>query len=234
MLFIDTEPDQPHWGWSWMDRWMAARPWENRNLDHLKEGPQNIPGLKSLETRTKGVKLDDATMKSPRPLPLASGHSPRVQKSDDISSRSRRRNGMVESVPCPLPSPPSANQIPMVNSDPQLKSPSPGTPEVMQALNDSTPLPPVASQSPAVQEHLEVVPPSPTNYSSRQAQSLSALPVTSEAQVASSNGAASDHDPSCNGLSGSEHGTDEYYEGKRILEGFAPGNQTLGFLSDVH
>ncbi|CAM6024325.1 unnamed protein product [Sphagnum balticum] len=55
MLFIDTEPDQPHWGWSWMDRWMAARPWENRSLDQLKDGSQAIPSLKSLETRTKHV-----------------------------------------------------------------------------------------------------------------------------------------------------------------------------------
>lgn len=27
-LFMD--PNNPHWGWSWMERWMAARPWENR------------------------------------------------------------------------------------------------------------------------------------------------------------------------------------------------------------
>ncbi|KAL3680016.1 hypothetical protein R1sor_022972 [Riccia sorocarpa] len=29
-LYIDCEPDQPHWGWSWLERWMSARPWETR------------------------------------------------------------------------------------------------------------------------------------------------------------------------------------------------------------
>ncbi|CAK9873451.1 unnamed protein product [Sphagnum jensenii] len=31
---LDIESDNaPHWGWSWLERWMAARPWENRMLD---------------------------------------------------------------------------------------------------------------------------------------------------------------------------------------------------------
>lgn len=25
------DPNNPHWGWSWLERWMAARPWESRN-----------------------------------------------------------------------------------------------------------------------------------------------------------------------------------------------------------
>ncbi|XP_024372553.1 protein IQ-DOMAIN 2 isoform X2 [Physcomitrium patens] len=33
-LFINCEPDKPHWGWSWLERWMAARPWENRIFDN--------------------------------------------------------------------------------------------------------------------------------------------------------------------------------------------------------
>ncbi|CAA7392834.1 unnamed protein product [Spirodela intermedia] len=27
-----TEPGNPQWGWSWVERWMAARPWEGRTL----------------------------------------------------------------------------------------------------------------------------------------------------------------------------------------------------------
>lgn len=26
------DPTNPSWGWSWLERWMAARPWENRSL----------------------------------------------------------------------------------------------------------------------------------------------------------------------------------------------------------
>uniref|UniRef100_A0A1D1XKW7 Protein IQ-DOMAIN 1 n=1 Tax=Anthurium amnicola TaxID=1678845 RepID=A0A1D1XKW7_9ARAE len=32
------EPDKNHWGWNWLERWMAVRPWENRFLDlNLKD-----------------------------------------------------------------------------------------------------------------------------------------------------------------------------------------------------
>lgn len=32
-LFIDCEPDKPNSGWNWLERWMAAKPWENRVFD---------------------------------------------------------------------------------------------------------------------------------------------------------------------------------------------------------
>ncbi|MQM08392.1 hypothetical protein Taro_041247, partial [Colocasia esculenta] len=33
------EPDKNNWGWNWLERWMAVRPWENRFLDiNLKDG----------------------------------------------------------------------------------------------------------------------------------------------------------------------------------------------------
>ncbi|XP_042455930.1 protein IQ-DOMAIN 5-like isoform X1 [Zingiber officinale] len=33
------EPDKNNWGWHWLERWMAVRPWENRFLDiNLKDG----------------------------------------------------------------------------------------------------------------------------------------------------------------------------------------------------
>ncbi|KAI7753018.1 hypothetical protein M8C21_016773 [Ambrosia artemisiifolia] len=28
--FLDS--NNPHWGWSWLERWMAARPWENESI----------------------------------------------------------------------------------------------------------------------------------------------------------------------------------------------------------
>jgi hypothetical protein len=27
-----TDPSNPTWGWSWLERWMAARPWESRSI----------------------------------------------------------------------------------------------------------------------------------------------------------------------------------------------------------
>ncbi|CAI9778304.1 unnamed protein product [Fraxinus pennsylvanica] len=33
------EPDKSNWGWNWLERWMAVRPWENRFLDiNLNDG----------------------------------------------------------------------------------------------------------------------------------------------------------------------------------------------------
>ncbi|ONK65130.1 uncharacterized protein A4U43_C07F33990 [Asparagus officinalis] len=33
------EPDKNNWGWNWLERWMAVRPWENRFLDtNAKDG----------------------------------------------------------------------------------------------------------------------------------------------------------------------------------------------------
>ncbi|KAI5066896.1 hypothetical protein GOP47_0017424 [Adiantum capillus-veneris] len=34
-MVIDCEPDKNHWGWTWLDRWMAARPWESPYFDEL-------------------------------------------------------------------------------------------------------------------------------------------------------------------------------------------------------
>ncbi|XP_024528938.1 protein IQ-DOMAIN 1 isoform X2 [Selaginella moellendorffii] len=31
-MYIGSEPEKNHWGWSWLERWMAAKPWENRIL----------------------------------------------------------------------------------------------------------------------------------------------------------------------------------------------------------
>ncbi|KAI5054376.1 hypothetical protein GOP47_0001057 [Adiantum capillus-veneris] len=37
-MVIDGEPDKNHWGWTWLDRWMAARPWEIPIFDELMNG----------------------------------------------------------------------------------------------------------------------------------------------------------------------------------------------------
>lgn len=36
VYFDHDTPDNQHWGWSWLERWMAARPWENRMADSHK------------------------------------------------------------------------------------------------------------------------------------------------------------------------------------------------------
>ncbi|GER25384.1 IQ domain-containing protein [Striga asiatica] len=36
---VGFNPDKTYWGWNWLERWMAVRPWENRLVDfNLKDG----------------------------------------------------------------------------------------------------------------------------------------------------------------------------------------------------
>ncbi|RWW20008.1 hypothetical protein GW17_00015904, partial [Ensete ventricosum] len=43
-----TNPNNPQWGWSWLERWMASRPWENHNAidkdvsDHAKKASPSV------------------------------------------------------------------------------------------------------------------------------------------------------------------------------------------------
>ncbi|PIA54282.1 hypothetical protein AQUCO_00900671v1 [Aquilegia coerulea] len=43
------EPDKSNWGWNWLERWMAVRPWENRFLDTNPKDGVNLPENGSLE-----------------------------------------------------------------------------------------------------------------------------------------------------------------------------------------
>uniref|UniRef100_A0A7N1A2H7 Uncharacterized protein n=1 Tax=Kalanchoe fedtschenkoi TaxID=63787 RepID=A0A7N1A2H7_KALFE len=45
------EPDKNNWGWNWLERWMAVRPWENRFIDTSMRDGMNIPGNGSAETK---------------------------------------------------------------------------------------------------------------------------------------------------------------------------------------
>lgn len=45
------DPNNPHWGWSWLERWMAARPWESRST----RDPSDRASVKSAASRTISV-----------------------------------------------------------------------------------------------------------------------------------------------------------------------------------
>ncbi|KAJ7516196.1 hypothetical protein O6H91_22G046600 [Diphasiastrum complanatum] len=52
------ESDSPHWEWSWLERWMAARPWESPSADNLKGGYGSGAVEKSSEGSTKVLEVD--------------------------------------------------------------------------------------------------------------------------------------------------------------------------------
>ncbi|XP_020113956.1 protein IQ-DOMAIN 1-like isoform X2 [Ananas comosus] len=44
-----TDPNNPRWGWSWLERWMAARPWEGQTMVTNNEATDNA----SVKSATK-------------------------------------------------------------------------------------------------------------------------------------------------------------------------------------
>ncbi|OAE25316.1 hypothetical protein AXG93_4620s1300 [Marchantia polymorpha subsp. ruderalis] len=93
-LFIDCEPDKPHWGWSWLERWMAARPWENRANDS-KDPLEDASGHSTDAESTKIVEIDNVKQNSskqrsggggggsvPMSGPISSGHQQYLAQRD--------------------------------------------------------------------------------------------------------------------------------------------------------
>lgn len=42
-LMQQYELEKGYWGWSWLERWMAARPWENRLMEQSQVDPSKTP-----------------------------------------------------------------------------------------------------------------------------------------------------------------------------------------------
>ncbi|XP_071734562.1 protein IQ-DOMAIN 3-like [Rutidosis leptorrhynchoides] len=97
--FLD--PNNPHWGWSWLERWMAARPWENQSLSERDNSFREV-----------GKRVSrPASRQSPSTPPRPSSSSRRIRPespigSVDDESRSyysvqsdrNRRNSLASSV----------------------------------------------------------------------------------------------------------------------------------------
>ncbi|KAJ8768147.1 hypothetical protein K2173_021087 [Erythroxylum novogranatense] len=93
------EPDKSSWGWNWLERWMAVRPWENRFVDiNLRDG------VKILENgKTEGANGTKPQSKSTSRKPAPSNLQPNVSNhkagqcfSDGGSSSPSMSAGMLE------------------------------------------------------------------------------------------------------------------------------------------
>ena len=94
-MFVD--PSNPHWGWSWLERWMASRPFDGRNGTAEKDGSSvdrtsvNSTSLSmnlgQVETVTKADNqvVDSLKPNDDKPMPLStpkpSGPAPRQSPS---------------------------------------------------------------------------------------------------------------------------------------------------------
>ncbi|KAG8371115.1 hypothetical protein BUALT_Bualt13G0053200 [Buddleja alternifolia] len=79
------EPDKNNWGWNWLERWMAVRPWENRFID-----TNGKDGAKIHEDGPADLKNVTSTMgKKPAPN-IANGKGPsRSSNNSNISNEKR-------------------------------------------------------------------------------------------------------------------------------------------------
>lgn len=73
LMFMD--PNNPQWGWSWLERWMAARPWEPRTTTD-KELNNDKSSVKSASLNTTGGEITKAytrhLLNSGKPSPTSS------------------------------------------------------------------------------------------------------------------------------------------------------------------
>ncbi|KAJ4971223.1 hypothetical protein NE237_004322 [Protea cynaroides] len=75
------DPNNPHWGWSWLERWMAARPWESRSMTD-----KELNDHASVKSVSRSVGGDIMKSYARREL-NAERPSPRAQKASHPSSR---------------------------------------------------------------------------------------------------------------------------------------------------
>ncbi|EPS70508.1 hypothetical protein M569_04247, partial [Genlisea aurea] len=89
------EPDNNSWGWNWMERWMAVRPWENRFLD-TKDEVQKISENVTVNTCTVAL-----SSKPKKPALKTANGDDKSGGSDGCSSSPKKLVNVVEQ-PAPL------------------------------------------------------------------------------------------------------------------------------------
>ncbi|KAM7502363.1 hypothetical protein LguiB_001267 [Lonicera macranthoides] len=72
---LGFEPDKTNWGWNWLERWMAVRPWENRFLDINTRDGATIQENGSAEGKNSTRTPFKSAAKNPIPINLHSSLS---------------------------------------------------------------------------------------------------------------------------------------------------------------
>ncbi|GAB4836493.1 hypothetical protein Ancab_001405 [Ancistrocladus abbreviatus] len=79
------DPNNPHWGWSWLERWMAARPWETRSMTERELNDHS--SVKSAVSRNVSITGEINKSYFHRDLNLDNKPSPTAQRSSRPPSR---------------------------------------------------------------------------------------------------------------------------------------------------
>ncbi|KAL0311867.1 UNVERIFIED_CONTAM: protein IQ-DOMAIN 1 [Sesamum radiatum] len=75
----NQELDKNSWGWSWLERWMAAKPWENRLMEQTNSEPVETTPLSKTCSREINCKLKDF---KGNPSRLSESSSVKVRKNN--------------------------------------------------------------------------------------------------------------------------------------------------------
>ncbi|CAN8268797.1 unnamed protein product [Cochlearia groenlandica] len=92
------QPDKNNWGWNWLERWMAVRPWENRFLDNnlkddAKLGENNTEQYENVhksQTKSASKKPTSNLVSGPSPSEGTSS-SPGITSSNPVVSKARSK-----------------------------------------------------------------------------------------------------------------------------------------------
>ncbi|KAI3816097.1 hypothetical protein L1987_15786 [Smallanthus sonchifolius] len=124
------DPNNPQWGWSWLDRWMAARPWESQTAINNEQLPVKI--TRSSSSGDVCEKLDQSPpMSSPRSPSGSSSRRPTPSSPKRVndpaqSPRNRRHSISISSFREDSAAPVSSPRVssPHVNSPRSTKTKS--------------------------------------------------------------------------------------------------------------
>ncbi|ONK69196.1 uncharacterized protein A4U43_C05F20350 [Asparagus officinalis] len=87
------ELSNSNWGWSWLERWMAAKPWENRLMDQNPKNGGNVKEIcqKFSEPCSVKIKKNNVTTRvSAKPPAMLYNHGSKVPKVWSASSSELR------------------------------------------------------------------------------------------------------------------------------------------------
>ncbi|KAE9616785.1 putative IQ motif, EF-hand binding protein [Lupinus albus] len=130
------EPDKSSWGWNWLERWMAVRPWENRFLDiNTRDGVMGdedgaMEGKHGIKPQFRSAKTE--------PIPLNNYPNLASQKagpslSDGCDSSPNKSAGFVDSSNTqyvkPKPNADVQNPVEEANLRPEIRSRSHSNPK---------------------------------------------------------------------------------------------------------
>ncbi|KAG5557427.1 hypothetical protein RHGRI_007615 [Rhododendron griersonianum] len=79
------DPNNPHWGWSWLERWMAARPWENKSAHDKELSISEYASVKSAISRSTSISELSKTHFRHHNKPSPTGQKP-IRKSPSKAS----------------------------------------------------------------------------------------------------------------------------------------------------